>query len=88
MSTTSPHLNYPLKNDGVGRRFLRGKLSTVIPARFALCVKAADQKNFYPTYPRAAGMFPPGYPRNHPQRIFDVENPVENGWNKPKKRPQ
>ncbi|MFC6222190.1 hypothetical protein ACFP2F_02965 [Hymenobacter artigasi] len=88
MSTTFPHFCYPLKKHGVGRRFLRGKLSTVIPTRFALCGQPASQKNFYPTYPRAAGLFPPGYPRNHPHGKSNVEKPVENRGITTEKRAQ
>jgi hypothetical protein len=88
MSTTFPHFSIPTKNDGVGRHFGGGKLSTVIPARFPLCGRWICQKNFCPIYPRGLRMFPPGYPRNHPHAKTDVENLVEKRWNNPKKGPQ
>ena len=88
MSTGFPHFYYPPENGGVGRAFVVGKLSTVIPRRFPLCESWNCQKNFYPTYPRAVFLFPLGYPRFHPQPIIIVENPVEKRWINPKNRAQ
>ena len=88
MSAVFPHFYYPRRIAGVGRRFPRGKLSTVVPARFTLYEQAVGQKNFCPTYPRGVGLFPPGYPRIYPQPIADVENLGEKQWIMPEKSPQ
>ena len=80
ISPEFPHFDYPPINGLVGRAFGGEKLSTVIPAGFALCGQWKRQKNLCPIYPRAIPPYPPGYPRFYPPRQSRVEKPVEKRW--------